>query len=111
MPRLSRRIRVWFAALLPLAAALAQADFTLFVTPGEVTKTLLPEEARAQEHVFNLSFPATLRNRTRRPVFVADAANLTRIEVRSGFGEWKTAATSTTLDRPGTRTRSQPAIE
>lgn len=57
MPRLSRRIRVWFAALLPLAAALAQADFTLFVTPGEVTKTLLPEEARAQEHVFNLSFP------------------------------------------------------
>lgn len=32
---------------------------------------------------------------------MADAANLTRIEVRSGFGEWKTAATSTTLDRPG----------
>lgn len=98
---MSRRTSFWFAALLPLAAALAQTDLALSVTPREVTRIRLPDEAGAQEHVFSLSFPATFRNRTRQPVFVADVADLTRIEVRSAAGEWKTASTSTTVHRTG----------
>lgn len=96
---LSRRTSFWFAALLPLAAALAQNNLALSVTPREVNGILLPDEAGAREHVFRLSFPATFRNRTRQPVFVADAANLTWIEVKSAAGEWKTAATITTVSR------------
>ena len=117
MLSLSRRNHAWFAALLPMAAALAQADLVISVTPREVTGILLPDEPRAKEFVFNLLFPATFRNRAGRPVFVADAANLTSIELRSASGEWKTAATSTTvhhtggLDRIPTCDRVRPGRE